>query len=157
MRDRKRDYFNGKEDEALFRRLTGATEANSKEESRHIDCYWKGFSVDVKGAKQSHKDGYALVEMKNVSGKDGWAVSGPDLIAFMFPGKFVVVKREDLYKMTQKKILENSSDMHVIRANGTPPENGLYKMCGRPSRKDVFTYVKLEDLYSLTNVEVEIN
>jgi len=157
MRNRTKDYFNGKEIEQLFMDLTGASPAEQKEESRHIDCYWQGFSVDVKGAKQSHKDGYALVEFKNVAGKDGWAVRGPDLIAFMFPQRFVVVKRKDLHDMSQKKVMENNKDTHVVRASGIPAENGLYNLCGRPSRKDVFTYVTLDDLYSLTHVEVQIN
>lgn len=157
MRNRKQDYLNGKEYERLFRELTDATDAGQKGESKHIDCYWKEFSVDVKGSKQSHADGYALVEFANVAGKPGWAVQGADLIAFMFPQRFVVVRRKDLYEMAQKMVVQHSKDIHVIRSSGVPAENGLYKMVGRPSRKDVFTYVTLKDLYSLTYVEVEIH
>jgi hypothetical protein len=156
MRNRKQDYLVGKQHEKLFRDLTGATEADAKDEKRHIDCYWKGFSVDVKGAKQSHADGYALVEFANVAGKEGWAVKGPDLIAFMFPERFVVVRRKDLHDMAQRLVLKHSKDTHVTRSSGVPAENGVYRMLGRPSRKDVFTYVTIKDLYSLTYVEVEI-
>jgi len=156
MRNRKQDYLNGKEYEKLFRKLTGATDAGQKGESKHIDCYWKEYSVDVKGAKQSHADGYALVEFANVAGKPGWAVQGADLIAFMFPQRFVVVRRKDLHDMAQKLVVKHSKDTHIIRSSGVTAENGLYKMIGRSSRKDVFTYVTLKDLYSLTYVEVEI-
>jgi len=155
----KKQLAEGRIDEQIFRDLTGAEDAPSSQESRHIDCYWQGFSVDVKGRKRSHKDGIVLVEFKNVSGKDGWAVKGPDLIAYMFQKEFVVVKREDLYKMAQKRTIEHATDngTHVFRANGTSGQQGLYKLCGRAGRKDVFTYVTKEDLLGLTNVKVQIN
>ena len=151
------DYREGKHYEQLFCKLTGAEPGTAAEDRQHIDCHWKGFTVDVKGNKQSHKDGYALVEMKNVAGKDGWAVSGADLIAFMFPNEFVVVKRTELMVMAQKKVIAHNTDVKPVRARGVTPEQGLYKVLGRNGRKDVFTYVTKDDLEQLTHVKVKIN
>lgn len=151
------DYREGKDYERLFCQLTGAEAGSAEEDRRHIDCHWRGFTVDVKGNKQSHKDGYALVEMKNVAGKDGWAVSGADLIAFMFPDEFVVVRRTELLVMTQKRVIDNNTDVKPLRSSGVTPQQGLYKVLGRASRKDVFTYVKKDDLLELTHVKIKIN
>lgn len=150
-------FMQGKEHEQLFCKLTGAEMGTQADESKHIDCRWKGFTVDVKGSKQSHYDGYVLVEFKNVSGHAGWAEKGPDLIAFMFPSQFIVVKREDLLAISQKKVMANPANFgaKVARSNGVAPETGLYLLIGRPSRKDVFTYIRKSDLLELTHVTVD--
>lgn len=151
------DYREGKDYERLFCDLTGAEAGTAAEDRKHIDCHWRGFTVDVKGNKKSHAVNCALVEMKNVQGRDGWAVSGADLIAFMFPEEFVVVKRTELIVMAQKKVMAHNTDTKTIRAKGVTPEQGLYKILGRYGRKDVFTYVKKEDLLELTHVKIKIH
>jgi len=151
------DYREGKDYERLFCDLTGAEAGTAAEDRKHIDCHWRGFTVDVKGNKKSHAVNCALVEMKNVQGRDGWAVSGADLIAFMFPEEFVVVKRTELMVMAQKKVMAHNTDTNTLRAKGVTPEQGLYKILGRYGRKDVFTYVKKEDLLELTHVKIKIH
>ena len=149
------DYKEGKEAEFLFRKWTGAEDADDKMEKSHVDCIWKGFMVDVKGLKKSHLDGYVLVEFKNVAGNAGWAAakSKADLIAFQFPEGFYVVKREDLYKLANDKVIANpTASQKPIRGNNIAPSSGLYQLVGRPSRKDVFTYILKDDLLELTHV-----
>lgn len=152
----RQQFREGKDYERLFCKITGATMGTPEEDRKHIDCHWQGFSVDVKGNKASHAQGYALIEFKNVAGKDGWATTGADLIAFLFDKEFLVIKRADAMKMAQAKVMEVSKDLHVYRANRTSAESGLYRMCGRSGRKDVFTYVKKDDLLELTHVVVKV-
>ena len=151
----KLDYKDGKEAEYLFRKWTGAEDADDSLEKSHVDCVWQGFKVDVKGLKKSHYDGYVLVEFKTVDGRAGWAANGSkaDLIAFQFPEGFYVVKREDLYKLANDKVIANpTASQKPIRGNSISASSGLYQLVGRPSRKDVFTYILKDDLLELTHV-----
>ena len=149
------DYVEGKEAEYFFRKWTGAENATPDLERHHIDCILDGKTVDVKGLKKSHKDGYVLVEFKTVDGRDGWGSTGAssDLVAFQFPEGFYVVDRIELSKMAQRKIFANptASKNKIVRGNSIPPIAGLYGLVGRPSRRDVFTYITKEDLLSLNH------
>ena len=151
----KKNYAVAREVEELFCRWTGAEDAPKEMEKSHVDCIWQGFNVDVKGLKKSHLDGYVLVEFKTVDGRAGWAAGGSkaDLIAFQFPEGFYVVKREDLYKLANDKVLANpTASQKPIRGNNIAASSGLYQLVGRPSRKDVFTYILKDDLLELTHV-----
>ena len=152
------DYAEGREAEYCFRKWSGAEDAPKELERKHVDCVWKGYNVDVKGLKKSHYDGYVLVEFKTVDGRPGWGATGSsaDLIAFQFPEGFYVVKREDLYKLAQNKVIANpTATDKPIRVNSLAPSSGLYTLVGRPGRKDVFTYILKDDLLSLTHVLVD--
>jgi hypothetical protein len=151
----KLDYVEGKEAEYFFRKWTGAENASPDLERSHIDCILDGKTVDVKGLKKSHKDGYVLVEFKTVDDRPGWGSTGAsaDLIAFQFPEGFYVVDRRELSKMAQMKVFANptAAKNKVVRGNSIPPIAGLYSLVGRPGRKDVFTYITKEDLLSLNH------
>ena len=149
------DYIEGKESEFFFRKWTGAENAPKEMERKHVDCIWKGYHVDVKGLKKSHRDGYVLVEFKTVDGRPGWGATGSsaDLIAFQFPEGFYVVSRDDLYKLAQDKVIANPTATNKpIRGNNIAASSGLYQLVGRPGRKDVFTYILKDDLLELTHV-----
>jgi len=151
----KKKYAAAREVESLFCKWTGAEDAPHEMEKSHVDCIWQGFNVDVKGLKKSHLDGYVLVEFKTVDGRAGWAANGSkaDLIAFQFPEGFYVVKREELYKIANDKVLANpTASQKPIRAHNLSPSSGLYQLIGRPSRKDIFTYILKDDLLELTHV-----
>lgn len=145
----KQCFNKGKEAEARFFKLVKGKEGTPQEDVKdHIDGRMKdGRTVDVKGFKRSHANGYILVEFKNVSGNNGWASKGSkaDLIAFEFEKGFVVVDKEELRKFSQGKLLSSE----VIRRNKIPASAGLYKLCGRANRKDVFTYITKKDLTHL--------
>lgn len=146
------NYQEGREAELLFRKWTGAKDAPRELELRHIDCIWNDKTVDVKGFKKSQSDGYVLVEFRAVDGRDGWCSrNSADKIAFLFDNGFVVVDTMDLRSLAEKKALANPLNMggKVTRANRIGASAGLYLLCGRDGRKDVFTYITKQDLLSL--------
>lgn len=145
-------YNQGRQAEKRFRELTGAIDADKSLESQHIDCFLRGFSVDVKGLRKSHTRGYVLVEFVNVAGNHGWCSrgSGADFIAFEFDEGFYMVGTMNLYDLAKSKLVTSE----VRRESGVSYEDGLYKLIGRTKwrgkdRKDVFTYITKEDLLSI--------
>ena len=151
-------YKRGLKDEQLFMELTGATPRESGQSDRdHIDCNLDGFTVDVKGLRRSHKEGYILVEFLNVQGHKGWcnATGTPDTIAFLFPEGFYVVDNHDLYFMSRDLITTHNDSYEVRRESGVKPSKGVYRLIGRTPfrgnpRKDVFTYIKKSDLLTIS-------
>lgn len=139
--------------EKLFMRLTGATPRKSKQEDySHVDCYLGDVSIDVKGARSCQRYGYVLVEFKNVAGKNGWCSrNSAQKIAFYFDEGFVVVNTLDLLRLSERKVMANPVNVggKVVRANKLGASAGLYLLCGRDGRKDVFTYITKDDLLSL--------
>lgn len=151
IRRRKRiDYREGKEAEYFFRKWTGADNAPKQMERDHIDCIWNGATIDVKGLKKSHLEGYVLVEFVTVDGRPGWgsSKSKADKIAFQFPEGFYVVDRIELSRLSQELALRHCKD-GVAKRGDVSPSSNVYNLVGRPSRKDVFTYITKEDLLSL--------
>lgn len=153
------DYREGREAEFFFRKWTGASDAPPALESRHIDCIWGHHTVDVKGLKKSHLDGYVLFEFKTVDGRKGWGETGADKIAFQFPEGFYVVPRKALAVLAKKKVLANPTAAKTVVASNLAPSSGLYMMIQRPGRKDLFTYLRKEDIltldYELVNEQLE--
>ena len=139
--------------EKMFMKLTGATPRKSKEEDyAHVDCYLGDVTIDVKGARSCQRDGYVLVEFKNVAGKDGWCSrNSAQKIAFYFDEGFVVVDTLDLRRLAERKVMANPLNVggKVTRTNRIGASAGLYLLCGRDGRKDVFTYITKDDLLSL--------
>lgn len=152
-------YQEGREAEYFFRKWTGAKNAPKQMERDHIDCILDGVTIDVKGIKKSHLDGYVLVEFLTVDGRPGWGSTKAitDMIAFQFPEGFYVVDRSELSRMAQKKTMASSISGKILRANNASPSSCLYKMVGRPGRKDVFTYITKEDLIELNPQFVDEN
>lgn len=153
-RKQKLNYVEGKEAEFYFRKWSGAEDAPKELERRHVDCILDGYNVDVKGLKKSHLDGYVLVEFKAVDGRAGWCSTGSsaDLIAFQFPEGFYVVSKDDLHKLSQNKVIANPSVSRTwkpVVASSLAPSSGLYMLIQRPNRKDLFTYIRKEDLLTL--------
>jgi hypothetical protein len=140
----------GKEGEALFKELTGAMKSELADDKKHIDFYWEGKNIDVKGLKPMHKHGFLLLEFLNVWGYHGWCAkdSKADYIAFQFPDRFYVYKKDDLRKRVIDKCEPYSPEV-VIRKNRVKPSQGLYKWIGRQGKQDVFTYLRLEDVEDL--------
>jgi hypothetical protein len=151
------DYFDGLAYEQEFRRLTGAEDAPRGVDSRHVDCIWEGRGIDVKGLKASHHQGYILVEFTNVAGDRGWARGDADAIAFRMPSGYLVVGRQSLHKMAQNMVLLNKAGSKVKRVGRSDAHAGLYRLVGRNGRKDVFTYVREEDVKALPHVWVGLD
>lgn len=105
----------------------------------HVDFVVEGKTVDVKGLKDTHKEGKILLEIKNVQGKDGWcSKSGPEWIALDFGAFFFHVKNSDLIKLIKKKC-DLTQEVSKI-------SDALYKSYSRRDRKDLMTVVSLTDV-----------
>lgn len=150
-------YKDGLEYEAEFRALTGAEDAPRGVDRRHVDCFWNDKGIDVKGLKSCHQKGYILVEFTNVAGKGGWVRGEADGIAFRMPTGYLVVSRQHLYSMAQNMVALNKAGVDVKRVSKSDPHAGLYRLVGRKGRKDVFTYVRVDDVRALPHVWVGLD
>ena len=145
----------GKESEELFCKLSGAKAGTQHDDYNHIDAYLNEITVDVKGLKKSHIDGYVVVEITNVQGKLGWCSRrGADKIAFQFHGSFVLVDNRKLHALVVRKMIKHKrANMPVRRVDNAARKYGyeqiLYKPVGRQGRKDVFLYITKDDLMSI--------
>ena len=146
----------GKDGETLFKELTGAIKSNLADDKKHIDFYWEGKCIDVKGLKPMHKYGFILLEFLNVWGYYGWCAkdSKADYIAFQFPNTFYVFKKDDLRQRVIDKCEKYSPEV-VLRKNKVKPSQGLYKWIGRFGKQDVFTYLRIEDVQDLLIQEIK--
>ena len=136
--------------ERTFKEITGAKKTSLKEDKEHKDFLFEGKFVDVKGLKPMHLDGYILVEMINSYGYHGWCSekSKADYIAFQFEDHFVVVGKNDLRELAIRLTPKFSYDT-VHRENRVSPKDGLYRWLGRLGRRDIFTYLLVEDLKAI--------
>lgn len=147
------DLALGKRAEDLFCALTGATKGSKHDDMvNHTDVWLDGKSYDVKMVKHSTSSGYVLVELKNVQGKEGWCSKrGADKIAFKGSKGFAVVDTLKLLSLvTKKMIAHDTATMKPIRVASAHKKLGyeaiLYKPVQRPNRKDLFVYIKQEDI-----------
>lgn len=115
---------------------------SKKSDINHVDFVIDGVTFDVKGIKDSHKEGKILLELKNVQGKRGWCnkEGTPEYIAFDFGLFFVIAKNIYLFELTQKVC---ALDDLVSRATDC-----LYKGYTRKGRSDLMTMVNLEDVFT---------
>lgn len=106
---------------------------------KHIDFLVDEVSFDVKGLKQSQKEGKILLELLNVKGQMGWCNNKetPQYIAFDFGGFFLCVCNKDLYKFVKSKCDLNYFVDKI--------EDSIYKAYRRKDRMDLITLIKLED------------
>lgn len=116
---------------------------NTKQDRKHIDFIVNGKSFDVKGIKNSHKNGEILLEIKNVQGELGWCnnKNSPEYIAFDFGAFFLCVKNTDMFEM-----VTNICD---LKNKVSKIGDALYKSYQRKDRKDLTTLVKLQDVLNM--------
>ena len=101
----------------------------------HTDFIVDGSGFDVKGIKQTQKEGKILLEIKNVQGGVGWCndQEKPKWIAFDFGAFFLCAKNKDLYNyaVTACKLDEPVNSI----------EKALHKGYSRKGRKDLMTVI----------------
>lgn len=107
----------------------------------HFDIVCDGVKYDVKTQKRLHRrtefpTDVIWLELRNVHGKMGWLKGGADKIAFLQGSKFVIVNREDLYKLAKTLI----TDLTIYK---TKQYAKLYQ---RKGRKDVIAYINADDI-----------
>ena len=107
---------------------------------KHIDFVVDGKTYDVKGLKDSTKEGNILLELKNVQGKNGWCnkEETPEWIAFDMGGMFLCAKNKDLY--------EASVALCDLNDTVNKAKDCLYKGYTRKDRKDLMTMIKIADV-----------
>lgn len=113
---------------------------DAKSDIGHIDFMVNdNNSYDVKGLKDSHKNGNILLELKNVQGKIGWCnnQNTPQWIAFDFGGFFLCCNNSDLYKATL--------DLCDLDDRVSKAKDCLYKGYNRNGRQDLMTMITLQD------------
>ena len=114
---------------------------------KHRDSY---FRVDVKSMKSKRMGGQPdpniiFVEFRNVSGGPGWIYGSADYIAFDMISHFMMVRRDDLLKLSEKM------------AKNTPKVNQsgvLHTRYSRIDRDDEIFVLSVKDVYR--NMKVEI-
>jgi hypothetical protein len=106
----------------------------------HVDFIINGNqTVDVKGIKDSHKQGMVVLEIKNVQGKDGWCSEiGPEWIAFDFGAFFLHAKTKNLIEVVKQKC--------NLKKKVTKAMESLYCGYTRRDRQDLITMIKLSDI-----------
>ena len=106
----------------------------------HVDFVVDGETVDLKGLKNSTREGKILLEFLTVQGKTGWCNENgtPLWIAFDFGAFFLCVRNTHL-----RELVENKCDWtdEVSKIN-----DALYKGYTRKDRKDLMTVVTLFDV-----------
>ncbi len=143
----------GREAERIFKAITDAIPSTQIQNYLHIDFSLGDKTIDVKGYKKSHENGYILVEFLNVQGKAGWCSSESKNthIAFQMKDHFILVEKCDLRDKCIS-LCGNFTPQTVLRGNKLHKDGYdkvLYKWLGREKREDVFCYIKLFDLTSL--------
>ena len=105
----------------------------------HTDFIVGGEGFDVKGLKQTQKEGKILLEINNVLGHTGWCnnKNKPSFIAFDYGAFFLCVKYEDLYNFAMTCDLGDKVG-HI--------KDALYKGYTRKNRKDLMTTIWLYDV-----------
>ena len=139
-----------KNSESLFFNLfPSLTQAGERDNINHIDFEFDSFDgrIDVKGLKFSHLKGFVLLELINVQGKIGWCHqnSKADFFAFQFPEGFYMASKNDILQLL-RGLLPEFNPSPERRSKHNNYEALLYTYCGRVGRKDIFTYIRKEDL-----------
>jgi len=114
----------------------------------HFDCRIKDekgviYKVEVKAQKKINStDEFTSpndiwLELTGIEGYKGWIYGEADLLSFdIANNEFILVKREDIVKFIEKKILEN----------GYKTGKKHYEIYNWPGRKDKLVLSKLEDI-----------
>ncbi len=106
----------------------------------HVDFVVNGETVDLKGLKNSTREGKILLEFLTVQGKTGWCNENgtPLWIAFDFGAFFLHAKNIDLYNLAKEKC--------NLRDTVDKVDQCLYKGYRRKGRKDMMSMVLLKDV-----------
>ena len=162
---RKTEAFNGflergKDVEKLFAKecLIGAIFATKEQDQmEHWDVCGvckkisnKQLKFDVKSQKKNNRNDKQFsseltwIEGKNVYGYDGWIKGKSDYIAFERERIWFIVNREELYKLTLKKLAEN----------GNKKGKGKYLIYTRENTKDVITQIPFTDMEEIEHYKL---
>jgi hypothetical protein len=106
----------------------------------HTDFVVDGIGFDVKGLKQTQKEGKILLEITNVQGKMGWCndLNKPEWIAFDFGAFFLCAKNKDLFNYANEYC-----KLHEVV---TSVKDALHKGYQRRGRQDLMTIIYMSSV-----------
>ena len=141
----------GKEVEKQFSDLFKNTSSTEEKQDikGHVDIK-VSVGVDVKGLKKINRSDQETnehihwIEIKGITGHNGWAYGEADFFAFEIKDYWIVVSKEDL----QIFIKENIKKERVLKP-------GLYKLYQRKDRKDLITLVTSYDLCYISTLQIK--
>jgi len=122
----------------------------------HIDYTLIGndykITVDVKAMKRTGRwdgkpqDKIIWLEIKNVSGKNGWLLGKANCISFQCEDGFLCVARKKLVKLCEKLVGLSTKEMILENCKS---KKGMYTLYTRNGRKDILTMITKKDLLSI--------
>ena len=136
-----KSYYVGSEGESMFMSACISNGvrciAASKEDNiyNHTDFFiFDNKRVDVKGLKQAHKEGFLVVEFKNVQGKNGSCSEGSmvDYIAFQLSNCFLILRKDELLNWCRKNVENKMVDRW---------QDAALKLYTRNGRQDLVTKI----------------
>jgi hypothetical protein len=115
----------------------------------HADFFFKGkcgtwYTIDVKGMRKLNRrdserqDEWTAIEFQNAWGNVGWTVKGAFMIAFERKNDFILIKRTDLLDFVNERV-----DRTTFASQASLAKYIIYR---RPSRQDLMSFIRLEDL-----------
>ena len=129
---------------------------------QHFDFYitknGKSWRVDVKNEKKVNRwddrtdKEIQWMELKGITGYNGWLYGKSDFIAFKYDKTFILSKREQLLNLTLK--------LRKVGTNGQPifcksNKKELYQTLQRDGRKDEVVLMKMDDIKTLKFKELK--
>jgi hypothetical protein len=156
--DKKDSLELGEQAEALFVRLAKQLgwEISSSAQDENINEHWDyliekeglAFKVEVKSRKRISRGDNGIqseltwVELHGVRPGDAdWLFGKADLIAFEKEDSFILVRKNDLLAVVNKKV-------NLVR-KVSEPEEAVYKIYSRDGRKDKLTLLPMNDIESV--------
>lgn len=133
----------------LINNLGGTVIYASKEVDMfdHIDLYWNGIGIDVKGIKGETRlgplnDQFHWIEYQNRNGQIGWINGKARYFAFETFDNWIIVSKNRI-----KSFLANKIDYSkIVRFN---PK--IYQIYMRPTANDLIIKVPTSDLIKIAN------
>ena len=134
----------------IFQRKGYETQESNELEDKykHIDFYARGkdgsfYGVDAKAMKsidygKTVQDTFTYVEWLNVRGNKGWLYGEAEVIGFERTSDVILIRRLDLLDFCRSTVSRKCC------AKDAP--SALYKVYTRPSRKDLISLIRLDDL-----------
>jgi len=99
--------------------------------------------VDVKGYKESHKDGLTWIEFQAVNGKDGWIKGKAHAIAFEREDRFDLIHRVKIKEFVESKIVNPTGYVFLKPDDLSEIAYHRYKRMGR---RDMVVIVPFSDI-----------
>lgn len=142
----------GKEVKEKFETLFKEEIINNSKEGfgNHVDVKIP-LSIDVKSLKKINRSDQETnehihwVELKGITGEDGWLYGKSDFFAFELNNYWIIVSKEEL----QKFIADKCKD----KVRVSKPE--LYKLYQRKDRKDIITLITSYDLCYIKTLQIK--